>query len=217
MFDQAALIIGGTLRHSASGGTFDLRRGNRLDRIKNQQTGVLSLDVPEDCAKVSVGRQEKVWVDGLDSLSPQADLGRRFLAGDVQDPGAGASALGGYIKQQGRLTHPRFAGHQHHGARHQAPAENAIEFAHSGCPGSNQGDLYLIDRAGRHARLGRCGSASSRSRCLHHSAPLLTLGAATDPLRRCPAAIGALPAGARSSSRSRGGCRCHVFDATSHP
>ena len=63
---------------------------------------------------------------------PHAHLGRRLLAGEIDDAGADLGKPGGRLQQQRRFADAGIAADQNGRARYQAAAEHAVELGNAG-------------------------------------------------------------------------------------
>ena len=174
-----------------AGGALDLRAGEGLHRVDDDEIGPARLDLAEHDGQVGLGGQMQRRGHRLDPLGPQPHLRRRLLAADVQHGAPLAGRPRGDVEQQRGLADPRLTGHEHDRPGHQPAAEHPVELADPGGPGHRPGHVDLADPRWRpDRRRGGAGSGSAGAQ-LADRAPRLALPAPTHPLDRAPPAFGA--------------------------
>src|SRR5512144_1782300 len=129
----------------------DVRRGDGLDRVDDEQARAHRVDVDEQRGQVGLRRQVEVRVEGTHAVGAQPDLRGRLLTGDDEAGVCRRGAPRGDLQQQRRLAGARFAREQHDRPGDEAAAEDAVELGDAGWPGPRRGRVDLADRARRPA------------------------------------------------------------------
>ena len=116
-----------------AGRALDLGAADRLHRVDDDQLGLEGVDLAEHRREVGLAGEVERAGHRLDALGPGAHLRRGLLTADVEHPAlavlARAGGPGGDVEQQGGLADAGLAGHEHHGAGHDAAAEHPVELA----------------------------------------------------------------------------------------
>ena len=188
----------------AAGGAVDLRGGDRLHGVQDQQGGFHLVQMAQHRGQVGLRRQVQVVADRPDAVGAQAYLARRLLARDIQRAVVVARRLGGHVQQQRGLPDAGLAREEHDRARYQTAAEHAVQLRNAGLA---RGGLPAVDLADgqRGHRYPSGGGGPHRGRAgLLDRAPGVALRAAAEPLGRLPAALGAAIGGAVLRGRLTG-------------
>ena len=163
-----------------------------LDRVDDNQARAHFVDVAEHRLEVRLSSQVDLLVSTAGALRAHSNLARRLLAGDIQCASPGLRPPMSHLEQQGRLTDARITGQQAHRTRHDATAENPVEFAYAG--GKVAGAIRIDRSEGNGGRRrNRAALSDPAADCgnhdLVHRAPRPTLRAATHPFRSYVAAF----------------------------
>ncbi len=165
--------------------------GHGLYGVEYQQRGLDLLDLTQDRREIGLGGEEQAVGQRRRPLGPQAHLGGRLLAGDVEGASGRDGPAGGDLEQQRRLADAWLAGEQDDRALDEAAAEGAVELVDARRPGSCGLEPDRTDRARRLRYRPRSQRAGARGADLVEAAPRLALAAPPDPLGRGPAALAA--------------------------
>ena len=112
---------------------FDRVAPHRLDGIDDHEfRGVAGGERRHDVLDEGLGGELDRRARQTEAGGPQANLGGRFLARDVDDPAAGSRHRRTGLDQKRRLANARLAPDQGRRSRHKASPRDAIEFADSG-------------------------------------------------------------------------------------
>ena len=185
----------GTVLHlsHAAGGCVQFLVIQGLDRIHNQDVGLLLLYTLQHITQPRFGQDKQVFAVHTQALCPQLQLTGRLLAGYIQHLSKLPQLLA-YLQHQGRFADTGCAAHQHQRPLHRTAAQHAVQFTHSG------GETYFLVRlhirnarylyrriyTGHFAVFGR-----TLRRLLHHGIPCAAHRAASGPARTLAAALGA--------------------------
>ena len=119
------------LRNRA-GRRFYQRRENRLDGIDDDRAGIQAVYFVEDVLKIGLGQQIQIVSFNSQSLAAQFYLPLRLLSRNIKyDCATGAQPVR-HLQQQSALADARIPANQHQRSRHDAAAQHAIEFSHTG-------------------------------------------------------------------------------------
>ncbi len=105
----------------------------RLHRVDDDESGRGgAAERGDDIGEIGLGAERDRRLRQPQARRPHAHLGRRLLAGEIDDPGAGLGELGGRLEQQRRFADARLAADQDGGARDEAAAEHAVKLGDAG-------------------------------------------------------------------------------------
>ena len=183
--------LGGALAHlsDAARHAGKLRADQRLNRINDDETGAHPRDFAQNVLQADLGKHvEFLWVE-TEPRRAQANLRRALLARDVEHRPVGVRQRNRELKQERGFADARIAGEEHRAARHQAAAQNAVEFANRHGYADEVARGYVLEflRSRRGGRRARAAAASTRSRltlhALHQAVPALARRTLPRPLR----------------------------------
>ncbi|CAM5701494.1 hypothetical protein SFUMM280S_00790 [Streptomyces fumanus] len=177
----------------AAGGAVDLGGGDGLHGVEDQQRRLHRVQVAQHGGQIGLGGQVQMVVRAP-IRSARSRTWLALLARDVQGAVLLARRLGGHVQQQRGLADAGLAREQHHRAGHQSAAEHPVQLGHAeveravACSWASTWPMGTAERARRRR--------TDRGRAvLLDRPPRLALGAATEPLGRLPAALGAASSG----------------------
>ena len=111
----------------ASGGRLDFVAGYGLDGIDYNQTGLRLLDILKNVLKRRLAGYEHVVAEPADTVGAHLELGRAFLAGDIENA---ARADGeNVLEHEGGFADAGLSAHKHEGTGHETSSEHAVKLA----------------------------------------------------------------------------------------
>ena len=169
-----------------------------LDRIHNHQVRRRFFGLLQDGGHIRLAENEAVGGVSAQAVGPHLHLLHAFLTGDVQR--LEFRPVQGQLQRQRTFADAGFSAHQHQGALHDAPAQQAVYF------GRAQRHAVLLRGAHVLERHGLAGSAGYRHGAgllgrtrhhflFHHGVPFPARGAPAHPFGIFIAAVGTEPHG----------------------
>ena len=180
----------------ASGQGIHLLAAHGLDGIDHDHRRRLLGQDGQDALQLHLGQHADPIRVQSQPFGAVLDLGRGFLARDVQGAMGGLGDAVEHLQHKGRFADARVASQQAHRPGHEAAPQHPVDLAEAGGEPAAQlglGNLVeLLHRGPRapapHGRRG-CGGPRTHPRLLLEGVPLLALGAAAQPLGEARPAI----------------------------
>ncbi len=159
----------------------DVRMVQRLDRIDGQDLGPHLGRHGQHPLGVGLAEQMHAVAGDAQALGAQLGLMRGLLPRDVQDLTRARQSLERHQEERG-LPDAGIPAQQDEGARHQSPAQHAIELADPGGRARRGIDLNGGERLGNRPRRGPSAGSDRVDQLLDQCSPGLAVGAPAQPL-----------------------------------